>query len=150
MDATVTVDHTTTLTTSSDANLLCTACGQVWRVFPRALPQPYALPIEPPSPARPTYVVAGNPVDLTTSLDDGRVLTVTTSWPCTCGAVQTYDTPTTERIECECGRVALRRNPPADFHINPRYGQACSCCGRDGVHVVARAFMADWQCRRTW
>lgn len=150
MNTTVTVDHTPAMTASTDAYLPCTECGQIWRVFPRALPRPYALPIEPPTLTRSTYRVLGTPAYFYTTLDDGHCLTVSTSWSCTCGALQIYDTPTTERVECVCGRAALHRNPPSDFYINPRYGMACACCGRDGVHVIPRAEVSTFECRRTW
>lgn len=150
MNTTVTVDHTPAIAASTDAYLPCTECGQIWRVFPRAMPRPYALPVEPPTLSRSTYRVLGGAADLFTTLDDGQALTVSTSWRCTCGALQIYDTPTTERVECECGRAALLRHPPDDYYVNPRYGMACACCGRDGVHIVPRAQVATFQCRRSW
>lgn len=150
MNTATTVDHTATVSLDSDAYLPCSQCGQIWRLFPRALPKPYALPVEAPTPARSTYAVLGAPADLYTTLDDGQCLTVSTSWHCTCGALHIFDTPTTERIECVCGRAALHRNPPSDFYVNPRYGQACACCGRDGVHVIPRGTASIFECRRTW
>lgn len=147
---TVTVDHTAAITTDRDAYLPCTECGQVWRVFPAALPKPYALPVRPPVSPQATYTITGTPADLSTTLDDGTCLTITTSWSCTCGALHYYDTPTTVRVECECGRAALERRKPDDYYTNPRFGMACSCCGRTGWHTIPRGQVATWQCRRSW
>jgi hypothetical protein len=141
------VDHQ--LINGTDTDLPCPHCPQVWRTFPHAA-VPAAYPILPPTDQRPTYVIVGGPVSLFTTLDDGKTLSVTMSWSCTCGALHRYDTPTTDQVECECGRAALLRNKPDDFYVNPRYGQACACCGRSGFHDVPRAHVADWQCRRSW
>lgn len=150
MNTATTVDHTTTVALDGDAYLPCTRCGQTWRLFTRALPTPYALPVKPPNPVHPAYTATGSPVNLYTTPDDGRCLTVTTSWSCTCGALHYYDTPTTVRVECECGRAALERRKPDDYYTNPRYGMACSCCGLTGVHILPRGQVATWQCRRSW
>lgn len=66
------------------------------------------------------------------------------TWACLCGAPMEYRTARWYVVACQhnagdtgmCWKAATRKNPPADFYVNPRYGAACPCCGQQGTHMV--------------
>lgn len=39
-----------------------------------------------------------------------------------------------------CSTAANHANKPDDFYVNPRYGQACPCCGHNGWHWVYEGY----------
>jgi len=127
------------------------ACGLVYRIYPRArgleYPYGYAAPVVE---AGGRYSIVGAIRHLIPQSDDGLQHTRKVHWACPCGVLCSYVEALFTTVECTCGRAALRRNPPSDFYINPRYGMACACCGHSGVHMVPRAEVATWQCRRSW
>lgn len=133
--------------TDLDVTLGC-RCGRSYRVFPLALPAAYAAEVT----ATPHgWTLTGPTIPLEATVDDGTVLYVETSWTCPCGLRHSYRTPTYDTVECTfCPKAALRRRPPADYYTNPRYGQACSCCGQDGTHRVRRDQAATFTCRSSW
>lgn len=65
-------------------------------------------------------------------------------WACLCGQPLEYRTPRWYVVTCQhaagttgmCAKAAIRKNPPADLYVNPRYGGACPCCGHQGTHLV--------------
>lgn len=69
------------------------------------------------------------------------------TWACTCGATMFLVTRRSYLVDCRhgvtpdgqatvCAVAAIRKNPPADLYVNPRYGGACPCCGHQGTHWV--------------
>lgn len=109
-------------------------CGVVWRLYPYASAS-YAVPNS----------VLSDRVHLAVQVDDGLIQSQWLTWRCACGLYLVVSRPTYDVVLCEWCR---RDETPSDFYTNPRHGQACACCGRNGRHQVRRGSGEVPACRR--
>lgn len=113
-------------------------CGVVWRLYPHAF-RPHASTVGHRHP----------PADLWKEQDNGLIMAQAYAWVCVCKRDLLVTVPTFDTVECDrCQIVKMRQNPPADFYVNPRYGQACDCCGRTGIHKIRRGSNELPACKR--
>lgn len=145
--------------------ITCPSCSQLWAVVPgikRAHPGHTTPPVMVEVPREDIYgnrLGGHDRIPSSRWISDGPSATLdyqdvggpenAYAWSCLCGQALEYRVPAVDVVACQHGTTEVTRgkgcrvyrdtiNPPSDFHINPRHGMACPCCGHQGTHRVRR------------
>lgn len=124
----------------------CPTCGQAWKVAHRAH-DPHAIPVDPPTPDRPTYRVVGCTATLTVHPDTGdhRILM---TWPCD-GHTMTIAYPAVDLLPCLTadGHPCKGGQPLDPGKTGWGHVHRCRCCNHAGAHWVRRDGLHPPTCR---